>query len=100
MPTAFTPPAEPGFRFSDGKLRIFQGDAVMVIGAWPQLEAVRKSPESPRWEPFFPAFRLVKPYRPSKEASGSRAGRTRTKSSTAEPAQLDFGFLDSFIEQP
>ncbi len=90
MPPPFTPPTEPGFRFSDGKLRIFQGDAIIVIQAWPELEAVRKAAESPRWEPFQPGFRLVKPYRPSKAKKKSAA----TKSPAASQDQLSFGFLD------
>lgn len=90
MPRPFTPPDEPGFRFSDGKLRIFQGDAIIVIHAWPELEAVRKAAESPRWEPFQPGFRLVKPYRPSK----AKKKFTATKSQTASKEQLSFGFLD------
>jgi hypothetical protein len=92
MPGTFTPPSEPGFRFSSGKLRIFQGDAVMVIGAWPELRAVRKSAENPRWEAFQPAFRLVKLYRPP--AASVVAKRKRAAAPAAPtPGQLDFGFL-------
>lgn len=94
MPRPFTPPDEPGFRFSDGRLRIFQGDAVSVIHAWPDLEAVRRAADRPRWEPFDPAFRLVKPYRPSK-----------SKARPAPPApaardQLSFGFFDTVSAPP
>ncbi|MCB1231424.1 MAG: PcfJ domain-containing protein [Verrucomicrobiae bacterium] len=88
MPRPFTPPDEPGFRFSDGKLRIFQGDSIIVIHAWPELEAVRKAADSPWWEPFQPGFRLVKPYRPSK------AKKPSPKSGPEPIDQMNFGFLD------
>ncbi|MBL9153075.1 MAG: PcfJ domain-containing protein [Verrucomicrobiales bacterium] len=99
MPDAFTPPAEPGFRFSDGKLRIFQGDAVMVITAWPELAAVRKSAERPRWEPFHPAFRLVSPYRPAAAARPARRQRPARPESPPE-GQLGFGFADELPPPP
>ena len=92
MPS-FSPPAEPGFQFSDGKLRIFQGDAIMVISAWPALEAVRKAEDSPWWEPFQPAFRLVRPYRPSPAA---RQRKKVSASAAVAPAdQMGFDFLQS-----
>lgn len=103
MPAAFTPPSEPGFRFSDGKLRIFQGDAVMVITAWPELAAVRKSAENPRWEAFHPAFRLVTPHRPPAAAKARAKRKTKapaTPMGSGDPGQLDFGFLEAVPPPP
>ena len=92
MPS-FSPPAEPGFQFSDDKLRIFQGDAIMVISAWPALEAVRKGANSPWWEPFQPAFRLVRPYRSSRSGVGRKSSpKTHPES---DSGQLGFGFLEA-----
>lgn len=94
MPRPFTPPDEPGFRFSDGKLRIFQGDAIIVIHGWPELEAVRKASDSPWWEPFQPGFRLVKPYRPSRAQKKPAAARPNPSPSAPAKDQMSFGFLD------
>jgi hypothetical protein len=60
-------PAErsPGFRFKDGKLYVFTGDGVMLLGTWPVLRALRKH-EGQSWEEFTPTFRVVQPYRPRK----------------------------------
>lgn len=102
MPESFTPPPEPGFRFSNGKLRIFQGDAVMVITGWPDPAAVRKSADQPRWEPFRPAFRLVAPYRPSAAAGAAKADAPRRRSGRGAPPpdQLGFGFLGELPSPP
>ena len=89
----FSPPVEPGFQFSDRKLRIFQGDAVMVISAWPKLEAVRKAQDSPWWEPFEPAFRLVRPYRSERTSKNREISGARKPEGSGD--QLGFGFLDA-----
>ena len=75
----FEPPNAPGFRFSDGKLRIFREHEIMVITGCPEPAAVTKSATNSRWRPFTPTFRLISPYRRTK----STAKRPRTKADTA-----------------
>lgn len=96
MPRPFTPPSEPGFRFSEGKLRIFQDDAVIVITGWPELTAVRKGTDSPWWRPFQPEFRLVKPYRPARK---KRASTTASAPSDTDD-QLGFSFFEELPKAP
>ncbi len=80
----FEPPNAPGFRFSDGKLRIFREHEIMVITGCPEPAAVTKSATNSRWRPFTPTFRLISPYRRTK----STAKRPRTKADTA-PLEKD-----------
>ncbi|MCP5540298.1 MAG: PcfJ domain-containing protein [Akkermansiaceae bacterium] len=98
---AFTPPPRPGFRFSEGKLRIFRADEVMLIAGWPEPSAVRKSGDTAGWEAFQPEFRLIAPYRRSakkKVASGKAESaakdRAHGKTAVADGSQLAFDFGD------
>ncbi|NNE92469.1 MAG: hypothetical protein HKN23_12545 [Verrucomicrobiales bacterium] len=88
-------PAAPGFSFSDGKLRIFGEDSVMVITGWPEPTAVRRTSRRQLWQHFVPDFRLVRPYRPSRKKSQDQGGEE------SQPAadQLAFGFFDEAISQ-
>jgi hypothetical protein len=57
----------PGYRFKEGKLRIFKEDEVMLIRGWPDPNAVRKTRYDKAWDPFTPRFALVRPYRPARK---------------------------------
>jgi hypothetical protein len=54
-----------GFRFKNNKLYAFSWEGVMILEAWPKLEAIRKEDDG-FWQKFEPHFRVVKPYRPQK----------------------------------
>lgn len=52
----------PGYRFTDGRLLVFEADRITLVRGWPEPEAAQKVGER-AWQPLRPAFRLVRPYR-------------------------------------
>jgi hypothetical protein len=74
---------QPGFRFKEGKLYIFEPGRIMLLHAWPKLEAVRKGAGYGEWKPFSPDFRVVAPYRSS------------AKREKQEQMTLDLGAVES-----
>ncbi len=68
----FDAPVTPGFCFSEGKLRLFREDSVMVISGWPEPTAVRRTTRNDTWQHFVPEFRLVRPYHPNKKRASSK----------------------------
>lgn len=59
---------EPGFRFKDGTLFVFSPEGVTLVHGWPRLEAARKRPTDPHWEPYEPEFQVVRPFRRARVA--------------------------------
>jgi hypothetical protein len=62
----------PGFRFKNGKLCIFHERAVAVLNTWPDLTAVTKKEACSRWQAYWPAFRVIHPYRRSAQQAASK----------------------------
>lgn len=87
-------PAEPGYSFTNGALRLVKDSMELRVTAMPVPRAVMRRGRGSCWEPFQPEFRLVHPYRPVKV--GPRVA-ARKKAGPAD--QLCFEFFDDTIDR-
>lgn len=89
-------PAEPGYSFTHGALRLVKDSMELRVTAMPVPRAVMRRGRGSCWEPFLPEFRLVHPYRPARTGTGPRAAAGK-KAGSAD--QLCFDFFDDTIDR-